>query len=105
MANLEDNTTWHLVSDMEALRVHLDVDQWLLFGGSWGSTLALVYAETYPERVTELVLRGIFTLRRSELEWFYQDGCSWIFPDAFEDYASVIPAAERGDMKLASSPR
>jgi proline iminopeptidase len=69
-----------------------------VFGGSWGSTLALAYAETYPERVTELVLRGIFTLRRAELEWFCQEGCSWIFPDAFEDYRNVSPEAERGDM-------
>ena len=72
-----------------------------MFGGSWGSTLALAYAEAYPERVSELILRGIFTLRRAELEWFYQDGCSWLFPDAFEDYVRVIPEAERGDMIAA----
>src|SRR6476659_9878408 len=97
-ADLVDNTTWDLVADIERLREHLGIERWQVFGGSWGSTLALAYAETFPERVTELVLRGIFTLRRSELEWFYQDGCSWIFPDAFEDYVSVIPHAERGDM-------
>lgn len=97
-AALEENTTWHLVDDIERLREHLDIERWQVFGGSWGSTLALAYAETYPERVTELVLRGIFTLRRSELEWFYQEGCSWIFPDAFEAYAKIIPESERGDM-------
>jgi proline iminopeptidase len=86
---------------MERLRIHLGVQRWQVFGGSWGSTLALAYAETYPDRVTELVLRGIFTLRRSELEWFYQEGSSWIFPDAFEDYVSVITPEERGDMIAA----
>ncbi len=105
-ASLEENTTWHLVDDIERLREHLGIERWQVFGGSWGSTLALAYAETYPERVTELVLRGIFTLRRSELEWFYQDGCSWIFPDAFEDYLSVIPAgrARRHDRGLSPAP-
>src|SRR4029079_9395608 len=97
-ASLEENTTWHLVDDIERLREHLGIERWQVFGGSWGSTLALAYAETYPERVTELVLRGIFTLRRSELEWFYQDGCSSTFPDAFEEYLRVIPEAERGDL-------
>jgi proline iminopeptidase len=100
-ASLEENTTWDLVEDMERLRIHLGVQRWQVFGGSWGSTLALAYAETYPDRVTELVLRGIFTLRRSELEWFYQEGSSWIFPDAFEDYVSVITPEERGDMIAA----
>jgi len=100
-ASLDENTTWHLVDDIERLRTHLGVERWQVFGGSWGSTLALAYAEAYPERVTELVLRGIFTLRRSELEWFYQEGCSWIFPDAFEDYLRIIPEAERGDMIAA----
>src|SRR3989337_2445442 len=97
-ASLEENTTWHLVDDIERLRAHLGVERWQAFGGSWGSALALAYAETYPERLTELVLRGIFTLRRSELEWFYQEGCNWIFPDAFEDYVRVIPETERGDL-------
>jgi proline iminopeptidase len=100
-ASLEENTTWDLVEDMERLRIHLGVQRWQVFGGSWGSTLALAYAETYPDRVAELVLRGIFTLRRSELEWFYQEGSSWIFPDAFEDYVRVIPPEERGDMIAA----
>ena len=100
-ASLEDNTTWALVSDMEALRQHIGVDRWQVFGGSWGSTLALAYAETHPERVTELVLRGIFTLRRSELLWFYQEGANAIFPDAWEDYVKPIPEAERSDMMAA----
>ena len=97
-ASLEDNTTWHLVADIERLREHLGIDRWQVFGGSWGSTLALAYAETHPDRVSELILRGIFTLRRAELEWFYQEGCSWLFPDAFEDYVKVIPETERSDM-------
>ena len=100
-ASLEENTTWHLVDDIERLREHLGIESWHVFGGSWGSTLALAYAETYPERVTELVLRGIFTLRQSELEWFYQEGCSWVFPDAFEAYLRPIPQEERGDMIAA----
>lgn len=100
-ASLDENTTWHLVDDIERLRQYLGIERWQVFGGSWGSTLALAYAETHPERVTELVLRGIFTLRRAELEWFYQEGCSWIFPEAFADYARVIPESERGDMIAA----
>jgi proline iminopeptidase len=100
-ASIDENTTWHLVDDIEQLREHLNIKRWQVFGGSWGSTLALAYAETHPERATELVLRGIFTLRRSELEWFYQEGCSWIFPEAFEDYLRPIPPAERGDLIAA----
>lgn len=97
-ASLEENTTWHLVSDMERLREHLGIARWQLMGGSWGSTLSLAYAQRYPERVTELILRGIFLLRRAELDWFYKEGCSWIFPDAFEGYVKVIPPHERDDM-------
>jgi proline iminopeptidase len=97
-ASLEDNTTWHLVSDIEKLREKLGVSRWQVFGGSWGSTLALSYAEKYPERVTELVLRGIFLLRRWELEWFYQSGTSRLFPDAFRAYEQLIPKEERGDL-------
>jgi proline iminopeptidase len=97
-AELRENTTWDLVADMEKLRRRLDIERWLVFGGSWGSTLALAYAETHPERCTELVLRGIFTLRREELLWFYQEGASWIFPDAWEGYLAPIPPAERGDL-------
>ena len=110
-ASLEDNTTWDLVSDIEKIRKHLDVERWQVFGGSWGSTLALAYAETHPERVTELVLRGIFLLRPEEIRWFYQEGASWIFPDAWHDYLTHIPEEERGDLlrayyaRLTSSDR
>jgi proline iminopeptidase len=97
-ASLEDNTTWHLVADMERLREHLGIERWLVFGGSWGSTLALAYAEKHPRRVSELVLRGIFMLRKSEIDWFYQQGASAIFPDRWEDYVSAIPKRERGDL-------
>lgn len=100
-AELSGNTTWDLVADMEKLRRHLDIGTWQVFGGSWGSTLALAYAETHPEYVTELVLRGIFTLRRSELLWFYQEGASWMFADAWEKYLEPIPEAERGDLIAA----
>ncbi len=102
-ASLEDNTTWHLVADIEALRTHLGIERWLVFGGSWGSTLALAYAEKYPKRVTEMVLRGIFLLRRSEISWFYQDpeGAASIYPDLWEQYLKAIPTAERGDMVRA----
>ncbi len=97
-AELEQNTTWDLVADMERLREHLGLERWQLLGGSWGSTLSLAYAQTHPERVSQLILRGIFTLRRRELEWFYQEGCNWIHPDAFEAYLAPIPEDERGDM-------
>lgn len=97
-AETRNNTTQHLVADMERLRQHLGIDRWLLFGGSWGSTLALAYAETHPGRVSELVVRGIFLVRRKELEWFYQDGAGVLFPEAFEAYRQAIPEAERGDM-------
>jgi proline iminopeptidase len=100
-ADLEDNTTWRLVDDMETLRAHLGVERWQVFGGSWGSTLALAYAATHPERVTELVLRGVFTLREAELRWFYQDGASWVFPDAWEAFLAPIPPAERRDLMAA----
>jgi proline iminopeptidase len=97
-ASLVDNSTWHLVSDIEALRAHLGIERWLVFGGSWGSALGLAYAEAHPAQVTELVLRGIFLLRRWELEWFYQRGTSLLFPDAWQKYLSVIPEAERADL-------
>lgn len=100
-ASLEANTTWDLVADIERLRSMIGVDKWMVFGGSWGSTLALAYAETHPERVTELVLRGIFTLRRSELLWYYQEGASWIFPDKWEGFLAPIPEEERGDLMAA----
>ena len=97
-AELTDNTTWHLVADIERLREHLHIERWQVFGGSWGSTLALAYAQAHPQHVTELVLRGIFLLRRWELEWFYQKGCDAIYPDAWEPYIEHIPAGERGDL-------
>ncbi len=100
-ASLERNTTWHLVADMEAIRRHLEIERWMLFGGSWGSTLSLAYSLRHPERVTALVLRGIFLLRRREIDWFYQEGASRIFPDAFEPYLAEIPEAERGDLLAA----
>ncbi len=100
-ASLEANTTWDLVADIEKLREHLGIVRWQVFGGSWGSTLALAYAQTYPEKVTELVLRGIFLLRKQEIDWFYQRGASAIYPDVWETYWEHIPADERGDMLAA----
>jgi proline iminopeptidase len=102
-ASLFENTTWDLVADIEKLRTHLGIDRWLVFGGSWGSTLALAYSQTHPERVTEIVLRGIFLVRRWELEWFYQnpDGAAALYPDLWQEYVEAIPPAERGDMMAA----
>ncbi len=104
-ASLENNTTWDLVADIERLREHLAIDRWQVFGGSWGSTLALAYAETHPERVTELVLRGIFMLRPAELLWFYQEGASRLFPDFWESFVAPIPEAERSDLIAAHHRR
>ena len=100
-SELRENTTWHLVADIEKLREHLGIDRWVVFGGSWGSTLSLAYAESHPNRCKALVLRGIFLLRQSELLWFYQEGASEIFPDAWEQYLAPIPSRERGDMMKA----
>jgi proline iminopeptidase len=100
-ASLEANTTWHLVGDMERLRAMIGAEQWLVFGGSWGSTLALAYAQTHPERTAALVLRGIFTMRQLELDWFYQQGASFLFPDEWERYLAPIPPEERGDLMAA----
>ena len=97
-AELRNNTTWDLIADMERIRAHLAIDRWQLFGGSWGSTLALAYAQEYPQRVTEMILRGIFLLRRREIEWYYQEGASRIFPEAWQKYLEPIPEDERGDM-------
>ena len=97
-ANLEENTTWHLVADIEKIREHLGIERWVVFGGSWGSTLALAYAQTHPERTRALVLRGIFLCRPKEIQWFYQEGASALYPDAWEHYIKVIPEAERTDM-------
>lgn len=100
-ASLENNTTWDLVSDIEKIREHLGIKKWLVFGGSWGSTLALSYAQTHPEKVSGLVLRGIFLCRKEEIDWFYQKGCDLIFPDNWEKYESFIPVGERGNMMEA----
>ena len=97
-ASLEANTTWHLVDDIERLRETIGVERWQVFGGSWGSTLALAYAEAHPQRVTELVLRGIFTFRQTELDWLYRYGASEIFPDKWEEFLAPIPEAERDDL-------
>ena len=100
-ASLEDNTTWSLIEDIERLRVHLGIEKWTVFGGSWGSTLALAYAIRHPERVAGLVLRGVFLLTQRELDWFYQDGASMMFPDAWERFIAPIPAEERHDLVSA----
>jgi proline iminopeptidase len=100
-AELRENTTWDLVSDIEKLRQHLGISQWIVFGGSWGSTLSLLYAETHPERVRALCLRGIFLCRKKEIRWFYQEGASFVFPDVWEPYREEIPLEERGDFVSA----
>ena len=97
-AGIEANTIWHLLADIERLREMRGVERWLVFGGSWGATLALAYAESHPERVSELVLRGVFTVRRSELRWLYQEGASALFPDRWERFAALIPEVERHDL-------
>lgn len=97
-AELTHNTTWHLVADLELIRQRLGIERWLVFGGSWGSTLALAYAQTHPERVMALVLRGVFLCRPAEIAWFYQEGASWIFPDFWRDFLAPIPPEERGDL-------
>ena len=100
-AELEENTTWDLVSDIEKLRQHLEIDRWVVFGGSWGSTLALAYSQTHPDRCKGLILRGIFMLRPSEIRWFYQEGANNIYPDAWQEYLKPIPVEERDDMLSA----
>lgn len=104
-ASLDANTTWHLVADMERLRAMTGVEKWLVFGGSWGSTLALAYAETHPDRTSALVVRGIFTVRQEEIDWYYQDGASWLFPDKWEAFLAPIPHAERGALVAAYHKR
>lgn len=104
-SELRENTTWDLVADMEALRREVGVSDWLVFGGSWGSTLALAYAVTHPARVLGLVLRGIFLVSKSEVRWFYQEGASRLFPDAFERYVAPIPHDERSDLVAAFHKR
>jgi proline iminopeptidase len=100
-ASLDNNTTWDLVNDIELLRESLQVERWQVFGGSWGSTLALAYCQAHPERVTEIILRGIFMLRKKEIDWFYQHGASELFPDRWQHYLEPIPVAERGDLLSA----
>ena len=100
-SSLIDNTTWRLIEDMERLREHLGIERWVVFGGSWGSTLSLAYAEAHPSRTRALIIRGIFMLRPHELRWFYQDGASFIFPDAWEAFVEPIPHAERDDLLSA----
>jgi len=104
-ASLEDNTTWALIEDIEKLRERLGVTQWTVFGGSWGSTLALAYAAKHPERVEALILRGVFLLSKKELHWFYQEGASMLFPDAWERFLAPIPEAEHGDLLNAYHKR
>jgi len=104
-ASIETNTTWHLIDDIELIRETLGIDRWLVFGGSWGSTLSLAYAQSHPERVTELVLRGIFLLRAQELQWFYQHGASELYPDAWQHYLAPIPDAEQHDLISAFHSR
>ncbi|MFT5606575.1 MAG: proline iminopeptidase, partial [Parvicella sp.] len=100
-AELQENTTWDLVEDIERLRKHLGIEQWAVFGGSWGSTLSLAYSQTHVEKCVALFLRGIFMLRKKEIDWFYQEGCSKIYPDAWEHYLKPIPEDERGDLVAA----
>jgi proline iminopeptidase len=100
-ASLDANTTWHLVADIERLRKRLGIERWLVFGGSWGSTLSLAYAQSHPAAVSELVLRGIFLLRRVEIDWFYQFGASMLFPEHWQHYLAPIPAEERHDLLRA----
>ena len=100
-AELKENTTWDLIDDIEHIRQELNIDDWAVFGGSWGSTLALSYAITHSDKCNELILRGIFLLREKEINWFYQDGCSFIYPDAWEKYLSPIPENERKDLVKA----
>ncbi|MBW4646920.1 MAG: prolyl aminopeptidase [Goleter apudmare HA4340-LM2] len=100
-AELRENTTWDLVNDIEKIREHLGIEKWVIFGGSWGSTLSLAYSQTHPERCMGLILRGIFMLRQKELRWFYQEGASYLFPDAWEAYLQSIPINEREDLLTA----
>lgn len=100
-ASLENNTTQDLVADIERLRAHLGIKRWQVFGGSWGSTLALAYAQAHPEPVSELVLRGIFLFRKKDIDWFYRDGTRQLFPDLWEEFVAPIPESERGDIVAA----
>lgn len=104
-ASVENNTTWDLVADIERIRTHLDIDEWVVFGGSWGSTLGLAYAQKYPERVSGLIMRGIFLARQEDVHWFYQEGANRILPDYWQDYLAPIPAAQRDNLLQAYHER
>ncbi len=104
-AALEGNTTPKLIADMECLREHLSIERWVVFGGSWGSTLGLAYAQAHPERVLGLILRGIFLCRRRDIDWFYREGASALFPDYWQDFLDLIPVAERADLLRAYHSR
>ncbi|MCR9149683.1 MAG: prolyl aminopeptidase [Rhodobacteraceae bacterium] len=104
-ASVTDNTTWHLVSDIERIRTMLGIDRWIVFGGSWGATLALIYAETHPDRVRALILRGVFLMMQRELDWFYGGGAGAFFPDLWRGFAGLIPADEQGDLIAAYHKR
>jgi proline iminopeptidase len=104
-ASLDNNTTWHLVDDIEKLRIRMGVERWQVFGGSWGSTLALAYAETHPHRVSELIVRGIYTVTKAEIDWYYQFGVSEMFPDKWERFIAPIPESERGNLVHAYRKR
>ncbi|HCE70387.1 prolyl aminopeptidase [Ruegeria pomeroyi] len=104
-ASVTDNTTWHLVADIERIRKTLEIDSWIAFGGSWGATLALIYAQTHPDRVTHLVLRGVFLMTQAELDWFYGGGAGRFWPEPWSRFAALIPENERGDMIAAYHKR
>ena len=104
-ASVENNTTWHLVGDMEAIREALDIESWIVFGGSWGATLALIYGQTHPERVACFVLRGVFLMTRPELDWFYGGGAGYFWPDHWERFVSLVPEGERDDLISAYHKR
>ena len=104
-ASCENNTTWHLVADMELIRTQLGIESWILFGGSWGATLALIYAQAHPERVQQIILRGVFLMTKAELDWFYGGGAGKFWPETWAKFVSLIPDAERNDMIAAYKKR
>ena len=104
-ASVENNTTWHLVDDIEAIRASLDIDSWIVFGGSWGATLSLIYAQSHPDRTTHLVLRGVFLMTQAELDWFYGGGAGKFWPEVWDRFAGLIPEDERDDLIAAYAKR